>query len=94
MFVAVAFLGAGCASDSTISRAEKPQSLRAGMTKKQVSALYGPADDVRVRSEGDTWIYHLNVGKQLVPWNLGYAPEIRLIQFDPSGKVKSWSQTK
>ena len=64
------------------------------MTKKEVSALYGPADDVRVRSEGDTWIYYLNVGKQLVPWNLGYSPELRLIHFDKSGKVKSWSHRK
>jgi hypothetical protein len=64
------------------------------MTKKQVTALYGPSDDIRADSEGDTWIYYLNVGKQLVPWNLGHRPEIRLIHFDKSGKVKSWSHTK
>jgi len=64
------------------------------MTKKQVVVLYGPADDVRGRGEDETWIYYLNVGKQLVPWNLGHQPELRLIHFNKAGRVKSWSQTK
>lgn len=64
------------------------------MSKKQVSALYGAADDIRTGSEGETWIYYLNVGKQLVPWNLGHSPELRLVHFDRSGKVKSWNHKK
>lgn len=64
------------------------------MTRKQVHALYGPGDDIRANREGETWIYYLNVGKQLVPWNLGHRPEFRLIHFDESGRVKSWSHTK
>ena len=64
------------------------------MTKKQVAAFYGPADDIRGSHEDETWIYYLNVGKQLVPWNLGHRPELRLIHFDKAGKVKSWSDIK
>lgn len=89
---AAALLSVGCASNEAILA--PPPTLRVGMTKKQVTALYGPRDNVRSSDDGETWIYYLNVGKQLVPWNLGHHPELRLIHFDESGKVKSWSHKK
>ena len=89
---AVFFLGTGCESPSVNSK--EPQTLRLGMTKKQVTALYGPGDEIRSNPDGELWIYYLNVGKQLVPWNLGHTPELRLIHFDAAGKVSSWRHTK
>ena len=86
---------AGCASDDAISKVERTgDELRIGTTKERVVALYGLADDIRRDSEGELWIYYLNVGKQFVPWNLGYSPELRVIQFDETGRVKSWNESK
>jgi hypothetical protein len=64
------------------------------MSKEKVIGLYGQSDAVRADVEGEIWIYYLNVGKQFVPWNLGYTPELRLIHFDSTGRVKSWSHVK
>ena len=85
----------GCASDEGSAKAGSAnKNLRVGMTRDAVVALYGKSDDTRVNGEGETWIYYLNVGKQFVPWNLGYSPELRLINFDKAGKVKSWKYSK
>ena len=65
-----------------------------GWSKEQVVALYGKTDNMRVGSEGETWIYNLNMGEQFIPFNIGYRPKLRIIVFGPDGKVKSWSYSK
>lgn len=94
---ACAVLAAGCASDkSQTSDSQKPQQKdpEVGMTKEQVLALYGKTDNVQSSSEGETWIYHLNMGEAFIPFNFGYRPKIRIIQFDKDGKVSHWSYSK
>jgi len=47
-----------------------------------------------VSSEGETWIFHLNMGEAFIPFNFGYRPKIRIINFDKDGKVAQWSYSK
>ncbi len=86
----------GCASDKpdSSSAQQKPKDPEVGMTKDQVIALYGKTDNVQVSSEGETWIYHLNMGEAFIPFNFGYRPKIRIINFDKDGKVAHWSYSK
>jgi hypothetical protein len=94
-----ALLVGGCASDNGGSQPKaanqaNEKNPEVGMTKEQVIALYGKTESVGMSSEGETWTYHLNMGEQFIPWNFGYRPKTRVIQFDKEGKVKSWSYTK
>ena len=98
LLLATAFIFAGCASDN--GGAAKPaaqnneKNPEVGWSKEQVVALYGKTDNVRVGSEGETWTYNLNMGEQFIPFNFGYRPKLRIIEFGKDGKVKSWSYTK
>ena len=100
VFAAAALLFGGCASDN--NNDSKPKQTapdnekkpEVGMTKEQVVGLYGKTDNVRVSSEGETWIYNLNMGEAFIPWNFGYRPKMRIVDFDKDGKVKSWSYSK
>lgn len=94
-----ALLISGCASDK--DQAAKPSQTQQneknpeiGMTKEQVLALYGKTDNIQASSEGETWIYHLNMGEAFIPFNFGYRPKMRIIVFDKDGKVAHWSYTK
>src|SRR6266536_2914085 len=62
--------------------------------KDQIVAMYGKTDNVQMSSEGETWIYHLNMGEAFIPFNFGYRPKIRIINFDKEGKVAHWSYSK
>jgi hypothetical protein len=89
----------GCASDKdagakTSQTAPQEKNPEIGMTKEQVVAMYGKTDNIQASSEGETWIYHLNMGEAFIPFNFGYRPKLRIIQFDPDGKVAHWSYSK
>ena len=91
-----ALLVGGCASDKGESSGaqQKQKDPEVGMTKDQVIALYGKTDNVQASSEGETWIYHLNMGEAFIPFNFGYRPKMRIINFDKEGKVAHWSYSK
>ncbi len=98
IMMAAAFLFAGCASDKAsepkAAAQNQEKNPEVGMTKDQVVALYGKTNNMRVGSEGETWIYDMNMGERFIPWNYGYRPKMRIIEFDKDGKVKSWSYSK
>ncbi|HTD68217.1 MAG TPA: hypothetical protein VK846_16955 [Candidatus Limnocylindria bacterium] len=99
VLAAAALIFAGCASDDSGSQAKpaaqsNEKNPEVGMTKNQVIALYGKTDNVRVGSDGESWIYNLNMGEQFIPFNFGYRPKLRIVEFDKDGKVKSWSYSK
>src|SRR5437016_5619576 len=89
----------GCASPNGASNQQAEQKQpgknpEVGMTKEQVVALYGKTDNIQASSEGETWVYNLNMGEAFIPFNFGYRPKTRIIQFDKDGKVVRWSYTK
>jgi hypothetical protein len=102
VFAGAALFFAGCASDNSTSSSSQPKPTaeskeknpEVGMSKDQVLAMYGKTDNVRVSSEGETWIYNLNMGEAFIPWNFGYRPKFRIVDFDKDAKVKSWSYSK
>ena len=100
LMLATAFIFAGCASDNGGSAAKpaaqsnNDKNPEVGWSKEQVVALYGKTDNMRVGSDGETWMYNMNMGEQFIPFNFGYRPKFRIIEFDKAGKVKSWSYSK
>ena len=98
LVLALGLVLGGCATDGD----SKPQAAQKqpekdpekGMTKDQIIAMYGKTDNKQVSSEGETWIYNLNMGEQFIPFNFGYRPKIRTITFDKEGKVTNWSISK
>jgi hypothetical protein len=91
---------AGCATTGEDSQ-PKPSAAKPsekdpenGMTKAQVLERYGKTDNIQSSSEGETWIYNLNMGEMFIPFNFGYRPKMRIITFDANGLVKSWSYSK
>jgi len=89
----------GCASDSDkdakqVQKQQQEQNPEVGMTKAQILAMYGKTDNIQMGSEGETWIYHLNMGEAFIPFNFGYRPKMRIIIFDQDGKVSHWNYTK
>jgi len=94
-------LASGCASDQAGSgetkntaAQQKQKDPEIGMTKEQILAMYGKTDNVRMSSEGETWIYNLNMGEAFIPFNFGYRPKTRIIIYDNEGKVAHWSYNK
>jgi len=90
---------AGCATTDSDSKPKSAQTKaekkpEVGMTKTQVIDLFGKTDNVHESSEGETWIYNLNMGEAFIPFNFGYRPKTRIINFDKEGKVISWSYSK
>jgi hypothetical protein len=99
LLAAAALIVAGCASDNggqakPAAQNNNEKNPEVGWTKDQVMALYGKTDNMRVGSDGETWVYNLNMGEQFIPFNFGYRPKLRLIEFDKDGKVKGWSYSK
>jgi hypothetical protein len=75
---------------SAVARVEKPP--KKGMTKDEIVALYGKTGDMRATdSGGETWTYCLNYGDRFIPFNFGYRPKLRIINFNSKGRVTSWS---
>jgi len=92
-------LAVGCASDNggetkNTSAEQKQKDPEIGMTKDQILAMYGKTDNVRMSSEGETWIYNLNMGEAFIPFNFGYRPKTRIITYDKDGRVAHWSYNK
>ena len=98
LILAGVFIFAGCTTDDAAKPAPAAQNNdkvpTVGMTKEQVIALYGKTDNIRMGSEGESWVYNLNMGEQFIPFNFGYRPKLRIVDFDKEGKVKSWSYSK
>ena len=89
----------GCASDKdgdakASQKQQQEKNPEVGMTKEQVLAMYGKTDNIQASSEGETWVYNLNMGEAFIPFNFGYRPKLRLITFDKDGKVSHWSYSK
>ena len=90
-------LAGSCASDKSgndSAAQQKQKNPEVGMTKEQIITMYGKTDNMQVSSEGETWIYNLNMGEAFIPFNFGYRPKFRIIQFDKDGKVIKWSYSK
>ena len=97
LLLACLALAGGCASDKAGGESEKQKQQKdpeVGMTKDQVIALYGKTDNIQVSSDGEVWVYNLNMGEAFIPFNFGYRPKIRIINFDKDGKVSRWSYSK
>src|ERR1051325_4713253 len=99
LVLALGLILSGCAtrsSDSQTQTNQKPsdKNPEVGMTKDQVIQLYGKTNNMNVSSEGETWIYNLNMGEAFIPFNFGYRPKMRIINFGKDGLVKSWSYSK
>lgn len=93
-------LAGSCASDkgsgdaANAKQKQEEKNPEVGMTKEQVITLYGKTDNVQMSSDGEIWSYNLNMGEAFIPFNFGYRPRIRIIQFDKEGKVSSWRYSK
>jgi hypothetical protein len=95
LFAGGAFFS-GCASDQGSSSAtpDQTRSPEAGMTKDQVVAMYGKTDDIITTGAGETWTYNLSLSQPanpLGPSGYVYRPRSRIVNFDTSGHVTSWS---
>ena len=105
VLLALGLILSGCATPSGDSKTQtqtptetkqKPsdKNPEVGMTKDQVIQLYGKTDTMNVSSEGETWVYNLNMGEAFIPFNFGYRPKTRLINFGKDGLVSGWSYSK
>jgi hypothetical protein len=97
--ISCSVLISGCASDKDADtkapqQQQQEKNPEIGMTKEQVVAMYGKTDNIQASSEGETWVYHLNMGEAFIPFNFGYRPKLRIITFDQNGKVSHWSYSK
>jgi len=98
--LALALVFTGCSTPSGNAPAEAKQKEQpeknpdVGMTKEQVIQLYGKTDSKSMTSEGETWIYNLNMGERFIPFNFGYRPKTRIVNFGKDQLVASWSYTK
>jgi hypothetical protein len=94
--VVTSALFSGCASDQGSSAAtpDPTRNPEAGMTKDQVVAMYGKTDDIITTGAGETWTYNLSLSQPsgpLAPSGYAYRPKFRIVNFDTSGHVTSWS---
>ena len=100
LLVAVTLMAAGCATtkNGAANMTDKPRQEEkqpaVGMTQDQIVALFGKTDNKRVTSQGETWIYSLNMGEMFIPFNFGYRPKTRVINFDQNGVVTDWSYSQ
>ena len=92
----------GCASNDPKDPPPKAQTAppsdqkdlnpEVGWTKEQVIARYGKTDRITSSSEGEVWVYMLNMGQAFIPFNFGYRPKVLTITFDPNtAKVSRWT---
>jgi len=97
--LALSLVFTGCATqsgDSSAQAKQKPEDKNpeVGMTKDQVVQMFGKTDNKTITSGGETWVYHLNMGEMFIPFNFGYRPKTRIINFGNDGLVKSWAYNK
>src|SRR5437016_8547841 len=86
LLLALGLLFSGCATTESGSSAQTTQKQadknpEVGMTKDQVIQLYGKTDSIHATNTGETWIYRLNMGEAFIPFNFGYRPKVRIINF-------------
>ena len=100
--LACVVLVAGCATDNNggngdnnSQAAKNKQSSEKkpelGMTKDEIIGMYGKTDNIQSSSEGETWVYNMNMGEAFIPFNFGYRAKMRIITFDKDGKVVRWN---
>ena len=99
LLLALGLVISGCATTDGDSKPQAAQKQpdkdpEKGMTKEQILAMYGKTDNKQISSEGETWIYNLNMGEAFIPFNFGYRPKTRTVTFDKEGRVVSWSSSK
>ena len=80
---------AGCASTKdeapkTQTSSHNPKDLNpeVGMTKEEVISRYGKTDRINSSSDGEVWVYLLNMGEAFIPFNFGYHPKVLSIVFE------------
>jgi hypothetical protein len=98
LVVACVVLAGGCATDNNggtngqaSQQKQSDKKPEIGMTKQQILEMYGKTDNIQASSEGETWIYNMNMGDAFIPFNFGYRPKIRIVTFDKEGKVIRWN---
>ena len=89
----------GCATTegdpkSQAAQKQPEKNPEVGMTKDQIIAMFSKTENIQMSSQGETWIYNLNMGEMFIPFNFGYRPKTRIINFDTAGKVANWSYSK
>jgi len=97
IFLGLALVFSGCATNDSSAppkQNEAEKTPQVGMTKDQVVQMFGKTDNKNMTSEGETWIYHLNMGEMFIPFNFGYRPKTRIVNFGKDGLVSSWSYSK
>ena len=97
--LALVLVASGCATQSSDSQSQAPKrqpekNPEVGMTKEQVIQMYGKTSNLNVTSDGESWIYIMDMGEAFIPFNFGYRPKMRIINFGRDGLVKSWSYSK
>ena len=65
-----------------------------GLTRAEVIARYGEARNQRVSDAGERWVYQLNAGEPIIPWNVDYRPRLRIVDFDRHGRVTNMTCTQ
>ena len=86
LVLSVALLTVGCATDSSSPSAVNPD---LGLTPRQITARYGKPGNIRSTADGDVWVYNLDKGEKIIPWTKGYKPRLRIVEFNPDGRVKN-----
>ena len=100
--LALSLVFTGCATQSGDSSSQATQAKQkpadktpeVGMTRDQVIQMFGKTDNKTITSGGETWVYNLNMGEMFIPFNFGYRPKTRIINFGRDGLVASWSMNK
>ena len=64
------------------------------LSLENLSTHYVSQQGTRVVRAVDEVTLSLNAGETFIPWNFGYRPKMRIIDFDKDGKVKRWSYSK
>jgi hypothetical protein len=97
MLACAVVLAGGCATENGGDNSQQSQSKQSdkkpevGMTKEEIIGMYGKTENIQSSSDGETWIYNMNMGEAFIPFNFGYRPKTRIITFGPDGKVTRWN---
>jgi len=97
MLACAVVLAGGCATENGGDNSQSSQSKQSdkkpevGMTKEEIIGMYEKTDNIQSSSDGETWIYNMNMGEAFIPFNFGYRPKTRIIVFGPDGKVTRWN---
>jgi hypothetical protein len=62
--------------------------VKLGMTQSEITELFGKTETIRTSPDGQSWIYHENMGNAFIPFaGLAYRPKIWVLHFDSGGKL-------